>query len=427
MSAQDSNKVSVAEGWARYQRKVRPASRWKDAAVPEYDPNWLVTFHVCGKSWTKTAVGCPVAMGPKPVTAWCKEEIRTQAWMIQSGNIQEAQARRAPPRTIYGSEVMAEYLRNVPAKRDYAKNAQRFRSILEEATGKDVAEVPVNEETLTRQLLFKWVRMRQEYFRRGWSAHGAAPADAWEILREELRAGNLPGIDKSECMEGNTTILTYLRCARSLFANHREYLGGLKLPELREFMTFSVEIEAPRGHREIPEAVALRIWGDAETLRTEDARLWVLLSVLAWTGARPAQVKGMTGTALEVQPDGSGVVLVPVAKGGRPVRWPVSPELAGAIEQVRTAGSLIGATSPTAAGKLHRRLNAWLRERGVEGTHAAYLLRHARGQQLREAGGVELAADGLGHTSTAMVQAVYTQRANVMPMLDPRPAALRGA
>jgi hypothetical protein len=197
MSAQDSNKVSVAEGWARYQRKVRPASRWKDAAVPEYDPNWLVTFHVCGKSWTKTAVGCPVAMGPKPVTAWCKEEIRTQAWMIQSGNIQEAQARRAPPRTIYGAEVIAEYLRNVPAKRDYAKNAQRFRSILEEATGKDVAEVPVNEETLTRQLLFKWVRMRQEYFRRGWSAHGAAPADAWEILREDLRAGNLPGIDKS--------------------------------------------------------------------------------------------------------------------------------------------------------------------------------------------------------------------------------------
>ena len=96
MSAQDSNKVSVAEGWARFSRKVRPSSRWAKPDVPEYDPNWIVTFHVCGKSWTKTAVGCPVAMGPKPVTAWCKEEIRTQAWMIQSGNIQEAQARRAP-------------------------------------------------------------------------------------------------------------------------------------------------------------------------------------------------------------------------------------------------------------------------------------------------------------------------------------------
>lgn len=420
--ANEGGRISIAEGSARYFRKVKKRAAWADPEVREYEPNWMVTFTVCGESWTETAKRCPVAMGPKPVIAWAKEEIRTQAFLLQQGERDEAKARREKPRTVTLAALLAEYRRNVPpGKPDYAKNAQRLRAICQEITGLEAEEIAVTDELLSRRALFEWVRMRQEYARRGWTMRDAAPADAWEQLREDLKAGRLPGIDKTTVAEGNTTIQTYLRCAKAVFANHREYLGGLVLPELREFLQFSVDIRAPKGHREIPADVAARIWRDAETLKGENVRLWALLQVLAWTGARPAQVLGMTGTALELLPDGTGVVLVPVAKGGRPVRWPVAPEVAEVLGTIRMEQSLIGAASPTAGHKLHVKLNAWLRERGVEGTHAAYLLRHARGQQLREAFGVERAADGLGHTSTAMVQAVYTQAVAEMPMLDPRP------
>lgn len=425
-NANEGGRVTIAEGAARFFRKVKKRTAWANPEVREYEPNWMVMFTVCGESWTETAKRCPVAMGPKPVIAWAKEEIKTQAYLLQQGERDEAKARREKPRTVSLAALLVEYRRNVPpGKPDYAKNAQRLRAICEEITGMDADDIAVTDELLNRRALFDWVRMRQEFARRGWTVRGEAPEDAWQQLREDLKAGRLPGIDKTTVAEGNTTILTYLRCAKAVFANHREYLGALVLPELREFLQFSVDIRAPKGHREIPADVAARIWTDAETLKDENVHLWALLQVLAWTGARPAQVVGMTGAALEMQADGTGVVLVPVAKGGRPVRWPVAEDVAQALEMIRTESSLLGAGSPTAAHKMHRALNGWLRERGVEGTHAAYLLRHARGQQLREAFGVERAADGLGHTSTAMVQAVYTQAVNVMPMLDPRPTVGR--
>jgi len=56
---------------------------------------------------------------------------------------------------------------------------------------------------------------------------------------------------------------------------------------------------------------------------------------------------------------------------------------------------------------------------GVTGTLKTYQLRHRRLQQYRVAGGLELAAAGGGHTTTAMVERHYTEGSKVIPMVDP--------
>jgi integrase len=84
-----------------------------------------------------------------------------------------------------------------------------------------------------------------------------------------------------------------------------------------------------------------------------------------------------------------------------------------------TQGSLIGARHKTEAKKIHVAHNEWLTAHGIEGTHKTYLFRHARGQQLREIGGVELASAALGHTTTAMVERKYTEARKAMPLVAP--------
>ena len=92
--AKTDNLLALNEGKARFYPKIKAKSRWKDPAVPEFEPNWLVRFNVLGKSWLETADGIPVAMGLKPVRAWAKERILTEADLIMQGKLDQLRARK---------------------------------------------------------------------------------------------------------------------------------------------------------------------------------------------------------------------------------------------------------------------------------------------------------------------------------------------
>ena len=404
-------------GTARFYEKPKARSSWASADVPECQPNWLVRFHVGGSSWEVSAGPLyPVRAGLVPVKAWAETVMRTRWEAMSTGKLEQMEAVVRPARLVMLAELLRVYLQNTPPnKPDYSKNASRLRMICEEMTGLTADEIAVTDKLLSAVRLREWVRMRQEHFRRGWSVRGAAPDDAWSLLRAELKAGRLPGIDKTEVMECNTTIHSYLRCAKAVFANNNEYLPGVVLPVLREFMSFRVDVEAPEGHREIEPGVLAAIFEDLGRLRVESPKLWVYNQLLAWTGARPITVRRLNRAALMVNADGSGLVTVPVTKRGDPAQWPVSAEVVAGILAVATETSLIGANGEMT----YRDYNDWLTTMGLEGTKKSSIFRHCRLQQMREHFGVEVAAAAGGHKTTAMVERKYTKAQTSMPMLDP--------
>ncbi len=422
------NQLITRYGKARFYQKPRAQSKWADPKVPEFMPNWLVRFHVGGQTWEESAGPMyPVLDGLAGVKVWAETVMRTKLEAMRMGRLEEMEAVTRPARVVTLAELVRVYLQNVPPnKGDFRKNAYRLKMILEESSGLEAERIPVNESWFNPDQLRAWVRLRQEHWRRGWTVRGAAPADAWEQLRADLKAGRLPGIDKSEVMECNTTISTYLRCGKAVFANSREYLSGLVLPELREFLSFSVDVSAPEGHRDIPAEVLAKLDGHLASLRETNPRVWVFSQLEQWTGARPITIKSLAKSAMTVAADGSAVVSLPVTKGGKPVMWPLPAEVVSVILSVATEESLIGAVHKTDANEIHREHNEWLTQLGLEGTQKTYLFRHARLQQLRDHGGVELAAAGGGHTTTAMVQRKYTEAQKAMPMLEPRGARAAG-
>jgi hypothetical protein len=532
-----SNQLSCRYGFARFYAPQRAKSQWKDPNVPEYKPNWMVRFRVGGRTWEESAGPCyPVADGLRAVKVWAETRMETELAAARAGKLDAMQAVVRPARTVMLDELGRVYLSAVPpGKVNYIINLARLCVIMTRATGLTTAEIGVTAEMFSRENLTNWVRLTQEYFRRGWTfdldavvADGRAPlvgaiaecklelrrlrgvlqsrrkeailraravqselqqglsstlkegmstflqqqkieinaaraavlkrmagykqqmkslrdevdAGRWQRLRTELKSGKLaegtkwpkiedaemlkvlrsgvfPGVDKTTMMECNTTINTYLRCAKAVFANNREYLPGLALPGLEELLKFTVNVAAPEGHREIDPAVLAALQADAPRLAREEPQVWAFNRVLAWTAARPVVIKKLPGSALRVLEDGTGVVVLPAAKGGQMVTTPVDAECVAALVAVRTDESLIGARHKTAAKEIHNAHNAWLSSHGMTGTLKSYLLRHMRLDQYREAGGLELAAAGGGHRSTAMAEKKYTQNRKVIPMLAP--------
>lgn len=421
-TAKDANKLSLPEGRARFYQQVKARSKWRDPEVPEYYPNWLVRFRVLSKTWVQVAEDYPVAQGLGPVKEWARELIKTQAHLLQTGKTEALRAMREPVRSVSLADLRPVYLGNVPpGKPDYRKNFSRLASMLTEYHGRDEAEIVVDGRFLNRAMVLGWARMRQAHFLRGWSVAGAAPMNAWEVLRADLAAGKLPGLDKSTALPVNTTIATYLRCAKSVFANGREYLLPLVLPELSEFLGVVLKLPVPKGHV-MDDETAERVWAGLPALRESRPGVWAFFQVMAWTAARPVQVRGMTEKALVETVEG-WALQVPAAKGGNPVLHLIAADVAQALRDISAPGSLIGAGSATAAAKIWRGCNEWLRSFGIEDKHASYLLRHRRGQQWRDLGGVDLARDGMGHTSSKMVLSTYTENRAAIPAVDPSPGA----
>lgn len=415
-----ANQLICRYGRARFYQKPVGRAHWTDENVPMFKPNWLVRFHVGGQTWDESAGPMyPVQDGLSAVKVWAETVMRTKLEALRSGRLDAMEAVVRPAKVVMLSELLKVYLQNTPPdKPDYAKNAARLRMIMEEVSGLEATDIQVSDRWFSSERLRQWVRMRQKHFRNGWTKRGEAPVDAWDQLRMLQTAGRLPGIDKSKVMECNTTIKSYLRCAKAIFANSREYLPGVVLPELREFLTFSVDVEAPEGHREIAPEVMKKLSKALARLRVEDPKVWVFNQLEQWTGARPITLRRLGRDALTVAADGSGMLALPTTKGGKPVLWPLPEEVVSVVLEVATEASLIGAD----AEGTYRAHNDWLSGLGVVGTQKSYLFRHARLQQLRDHGGVEMAAAGGGHTTTAMVQRKYTEALKAMPMLDPREA-----
>lgn len=412
------NQLVCRYGAARFYAKPRSQSKWADPKVPEFERNWVVRFHVGGETWEESAGPMyPVLDGLAAVKVWAETVMRTKLEAMRCGKLDEMEAVTRPASLVMLTKLLRVYLENTPPnKPDYAKNAARLRMIMEEVSGLDADDIAVSGKWFCAVKMREWVRLRQEHFRRGWTVRGAAPENAWAVLRADLKAGRLPGIDKTEIMECNTTIQSYLRCAKAVFANSCEYIPELELPELREFLTFSVDVEAPEGHREISEAVLQKILENLERLRVEAPRLWVFNQLVAWTAARPITIQRLNRSALTVAADGSGVVKVPVTKRGDPVLWPVPAEVVSGILEVATERRLIGPNGEMT----YRAHNDWLTSLGLEGTKKSSIFRHLRLQQVRDGFGVEMAAAGGGHKTTAMVERKYTKARKAMPMLDPR-------
>jgi integrase len=111
-----------------------------------------------------------------------------------------------------------------------------------------------------------------------------------------------------------------------------------------------------------------------------------------------------------------GLLSIPAAKGGHEVVTPVSVETVEVLRGLGNARSLFGCEHPTAEGDMHRALNEWLRECGVEGTQVAYLLRHRKAQALRRFGGVAAVSVGLGHVDEQMARR-YSKEDRLVPAL----------
>lgn len=440
------NLLLLPEGRARFRRKVLARNLWRDPAVPEYFPNWLVSFSVAGRSWAEMVKGFPVAQGMGPVRAWAKEMILTEAHKLQQGQIAELRSVRAKVRTVFLDELRPVYLSQVPPnKLNYARSLAKLERIGLEMTGLPLSKIALTDEVWSRENLTGWVRMRQEYFRRGWSADGGRVCDEverdrrWEILRGELRAGKLPGVDKGTVMAGNTTILTYLRCAKSVFANKREYLLGLQLPGLKGLLEFNVDLAAPVGHKDIPAEVEARIFAGLGELRERDVKAWAFLMLVQETAARPVSihratlfdlrvVEGLEAEALRAScalkwglplercaPIG-GVLHLKGTKAGNAVHAALSEDLVSVLREIGTETSIYGAETVGGGVKIHGRVNAWLRGLGLEGTQGLYQLRHAGLQEALEEGGRELAMVRGGHTTPKMLGR-YTEERRVVPLV----------
>jgi integrase len=142
---------------------------------------------------------------------------------------------------------------------------------------------------------------------------------------------------------------------------------------------------------------------------------------MAYTGARPVTIKRMTVAHATWEADGWVRLRLPGTKGGDEVNAMLPPEVAGPLRAHVTAEGLLGGF----LDRVHyKTLNPWLRARGVDDQHALYLLRHRRGQAVRDAFGVEAAAEALGHRDTKMVRSTYTEARGTAPMIDPRTGAV---
>lgn len=439
-----SNQLANRYGFARFYAPLRAKSAWSDPNVPEYKPNWMARFRVGGRTWEESAGPCyPVADGLRAVKVWAETRMETELAAARAGKLDAMQAVVRPARTVMLDELGRVYLSAVPpGKVDYKTNYARLCAIATRVTGREIAEIEVTDAVFCREHLTHWARMTQEHFRRGWSVRGAEPADAWQRLRTELKSGRLaagtewpkiedaellkvlrsgvfPGVDKTTVMECNTTINTYLRCAKAVFANNREYLPGLVLPGLEELLKFTVNVAAPEGHREFDPAVLAALQADAPRLAREEPKVWAFNRIIAWAGARPGVIKKLPGSALRVLGDGTGVIMVPAAKGGMKSSPPVDAECVAALMAVKTDASLIGARHKTEAKDIHNAHNAWMTSHGMTGTLKSYVFRHVRLDQYREVFDSETAAALGGHRSTAMVEKKYTQNRKVIPMLVP--------
>ena len=406
--------IETKFGRVRAYEKMKARSRWKNPGVPEFERNWFLRFHCGGETWDEMAgPAYPVADGIKALKTYVETVMEVRLQAAREGKLDRLREVVAPSRVLWLSEVIALHEQHAPKSEHSRKSRQRLAAIWREVLGLEPEEVQVCAKVWSKDNLNAWVRMRQEMGRR------ADEEDlTWATLRADYKAGKLPAKDKVAEMPCNTTIVGYLRSAKSVFAASGEYLPGLVLPDLSAFHAFEAGIPITKGLGELPPEVLQKVIEGLPALKAKRLDAWTLFQVVAWTAARPVSLSRMTRANITWLEDGTAKLAIPETKKGRLTVARVPKDVAEALHDLADDEGLFG-RSAGAMERLNRReLNPWLREMGVEGSQALYRFRAHQIQATRDALGLEAAKDRAAHTSTKTTEGFYAQRAPEVPMVD---------
>lgn len=417
-------------------RQKVDAKRWIDGDVAsKYKPAWMVklrlpgnvqkvassAYAICEKCLAVPEDESPARVREKcgclePAHRFARDWLEREVTTWDEGRLANLNAWRQRKADLLCREVAECYKGNVPlsGRANYLRNLDRWFAIIEETTGRAADEQAVT--VTTWNLFLDWAQMRQEFHRRGWSKRGGVPAevkDPWAVLRADLKARRLPPIDKETVCAGNTTIKSYLNAARAVLGptGRSEYLRGLEMPPLTDFMTGKVKLPSPRGHQEIEAGAYARMYEAAARLKGENLHLWVVNQMLWRFGCRPCEVPAARLGWIEHDKEGPMFVLknrheedfrLKARERSIVRRLRIAPDLWAAMREVATEGSLIGAASMTAARNLvEREHNEWMRQFVPEGQHGNYLLRHWVATHVQDRWGTKMASLFLGHATSA--------------------------
>jgi hypothetical protein len=423
-------------GRCRAYEKLKARSRWKDPAVPEYETNWFLRFHVGGETWDEMAGKIyPVSNDIRKLKEYVETIMEVRQEAAHQGKLDRLREVVAPARVLWLSEVLALHEKHSPRSEHARKSRQRLAAIWREVLGLEPEEVQVCPKLWSKDNLNAWVRMRQAAV--AWQERklaqklAALSDDEREVAREKLRvevdwaelradykAGRLPAKDKVTEMPCNTTIVGYLRSAKSVFAGAGEYLPGLVLPDLSAFLSFEAGISITKGLGELPPEVLQKVIEGLPALKARRLDAWTLFQVVAWTAARPVSLSRMTRASITWLEDGSAKLAIPETKKGRLTMARVPQEVAAALHELADEEGLFGRSSGAMERLNRRELNPWLREMGLEGSQALYRFRAHQIQATRDALGLAAAKDRAAHTSDKTTEGFYAKRAPEVPMVD---------
>jgi hypothetical protein len=401
-------------GRCRAYEKLKARSRWKDPAVPEYETNWFLRFYVGYETWDEMAGKIyPVSNDIRKLKEYVETIIEVRSDAAHQGKLSWLKQQVAPPKALWLSEVLALHEKHSPRSEHARKSRQRLAAIWREVLGLEPEEVQVCPKLWSKDNLNAWVRMRQEMGRRS-EEEGLT----WATLRADYKAGRLPAKDKVTEMPCNTTIVGYLRSAKSVFAGAGEYLPGLVLPDLSAFLSFEAGISITKGLGELPPEVLQKVIEGLPALKARRLDAWTLFQVVAWTAARPVSLTRMTRASITWLEDGTAKLAIPETKKGRLTMARVPKEVAAALHELADEEGLFGRSSGAMERLNRRELNPWLREMGIEGSQALYRFRAHQIQATRDALGLAAAKDRAAHRSGKTTEEFYAPRAPEVPMVD---------
>lgn len=428
--------LTTKYGRCRVYEKLKARSRWKNPAVPEYETNWFLRFHVGKETWDEMAgKDYPVRSGIKNLKEYVETVIDVRAQAAHEGKLDWLKGLLAPPKVIWLSEVLALHEQHAPKTEHSKKSRQRLAAIFRELTGLEPHEIQVGSNLWSKANMDAWVRMRQASV--GWIENKVAQMLAamspeersackgkikvevdWAELRADYKAGKLPAKDKVSKMPVNTTIVGYLRSAKSVFAEGGEYLPGLVVPDISEFRSYEAGIRITKGLGEMPQDVLQKIIEGLPALKAKRLDAWTLLQVAAWTAARPVSLTRMNRSNITWLEDGTAKLAIPETKDGNTTMARVPQDVAEALHELANEEGLFG-RSPGGMERLTRReLNPWLRKMGLEGSQALYRFRGHQLQATTDALDLLAASNKGGHKDMKTTKTYYAKRAPEVPMVD---------
>ncbi len=461
-------------------RQAKPKSRWASPEIPKFDPNWVIKFYLPGQApkvksgpdkvvfpicpkclalpledggvWDDDAK-CKCLQWPR---RWATEFLKTQTHLLMTGALQELEKLRNPVQWTTLKKVLEVYEERGPD--DANKRANYLRKIIEVPTGKTNEQM--TWEDLTKARCFEFAALWQAAGRQGWLERGAMPADGWARLRADMArpvGDNEPerlvrAVDGRSAMKCNTSIRNYLNAAKSILGQQSRdnYLAGLSIPPLEDFMSSKVKVQLTKGHREFTRVDYLAIMDALPALKKSKPRVGLVNQMLMRFGLRPEEVWASRPGWLETLGEGKkqrtrikiinredeGFTLKAGEDATERMIWVPDDMLAvmeevmekeqtrhlkvrGKLRDLQCQGSLIGGLHASEARDLVEREHPqWLREIGVDVERPNYQFRHfALAERLTSGGATKAAALG-GHSNSQITESTYARTLGTLEPLS---------